>query len=126
VNSENKLEKEEQVFEINLTTYADRPEFPLIATAIQAQLAEVGITVDITIDNSSAIPSRHHDGTLEMALIARNYGILADPLTLLLNDFATHKGSDWGPTNWSSSEFTNILNKLAVQNDSRCVKAVGR
>lgn len=117
LNNENKLEKEGQVFEINLTTYADRPELPLIATAIQAQLAEVGITVDITIDNSSAIPSRHHDGTLEMALIARNYGILADPLTLLLNDFATHKGSDWGPTNWSSSEFTNILNKLAVQND---------
>ncbi|WP_237324176.1 ABC transporter substrate-binding protein [Vibrio penaeicida] len=117
LNAEQKLEKDGKVFEINLTTYADRPELPLIATAIQAQLAEVGITLDITIDSSSAIPSKHHDGTLEMALIARNYGILADPLTLLLNDFATHKGSDWGPTNWSSKEFTNLLGELSQQSD---------
>ncbi len=117
LNAENKLEREGQVFEINLTTYSDRPELPLIATAIQAQLAEVGITVDISIDNSSAIPSKHHDGTLEMALIARNFGSVVDPLALLINDFATHKGSDWGPTNWSSNEFSDILNALSVESN---------
>lgn len=52
-----------------------------------------------------------------MALVARNFGTLADPLALLLNDFASHKGSDWGPTNWSSSEFTRLLNRLSVQDN---------
>lgn len=117
LNGDNKLEREGKIFEINLTTYSDRPELPLIATAIQAQLSDVGISVDISIDNSSAIPSKHHDGTLEMALVARNFGTLADPLALLLNDFASHKGSDWGPTNWSSSEFTRLLNRLSVQDN---------
>ncbi len=117
LNGDKLLERDGKVFEVNLTTYSDRPELPLIATAMQAQLREVGILVDITIDNSSAVPSKHHDGTLEMALIARNFGTTIDPLALLLNDFATHKGSDWGPTNWSSQEFSQVLNTLSSQKD---------
>ncbi|MFB9152984.1 ABC transporter substrate-binding protein [Vibrio gallaecicus] len=109
------LSREGKTFNITLTTYSDRPELPIVATAIQAQLKEVGIQVNVSIDNSSAIPSKHKDGTLEMALVARNFGTTADPLALLMRDFASHKGSDWGPMNWSSEEFSNLLERLSVE-----------
>ncbi|MGL6170536.1 MAG: ABC transporter substrate-binding protein [Vibrio sp.] len=118
LNPQGLLEREGQLFEIQLLTYADRPELPLIATALQAQLKEVGIQVNISVDNSSAIPAKHHDGSLQMALIARNFGIIADPLPLLLNDFATHQGSDWGPTNWSSAQFSQLLTELTIEPDN--------
>ncbi|MGL4734098.1 MAG: ABC transporter substrate-binding protein [Enterovibrio sp.] len=118
LNSQGLLEREGQVFKVQLLTYADRPELPLIATALQAQLKEIGIHVEIAIDNSSSIPAKHHDGTLQMALIARNFGTVADPLPLLLSDFATHKGSDWGPTNWSSPQFSQLLAELATEPDA--------
>ena len=117
LNGDNKLEREGKIFEINLTTYSDRPELPLVATAIQAQLKEIGIQVEISIDNSSAIPAKHQDGTIELGLVARNFGATVDPLALLLKDFAEHKGSDWGPTNWSSPEFSQLLNRLSATKD---------
>ncbi|MDC5850187.1 ABC transporter substrate-binding protein [Vibrio europaeus] len=111
------LQRDGQGFVVNLTTYSDRPELPLVATAIQAQLKEIGIQVEISIDNSSAIPAKHQDGTIELGLVARNFGATVDPLALLLKDFAQHKGSDWGPTNWSSSEFSQLLNRLSTTKD---------
>jgi len=117
-NAQGMLERGDEAFVINLTTYSDRPELPVVATAIQAQLKEVGIQVDISIDNSSAIPAKHQDGTIELALVARNFGATVDPLALLLKDFAEHKGSDWGPTNWSSAEFNALLNSLSATKDS--------
>ncbi|NAW88517.1 ABC transporter substrate-binding protein [Photobacterium halotolerans] len=117
-NGQGLLERDGKVFHIQLITYADRPELPLIATALQAQWRELGIDVQISIDNSSAIPARHHDNSLEMALIARNFGTLADPLPLLMNDFATEKGSDWGPMHWSSPTFSHLLAQLAAEPDS--------
>lgn len=119
LNSKQLLEKNGEIFKIQLVTYSDRPELPLIATALQAQLRELGVDMQISIDNSSAVPAKHHDGTLEMALIARNFGTLADPLPLLMRDFATKKGSGWGPTNWESAEFTQILNQLSSEMDQQ-------
>ncbi|KGY09423.1 ABC transporter substrate-binding protein [Vibrio sinaloensis] len=116
-NDQGILEREGKPFVVNLTTYSDRPELPVVATAIQAQLKEVGIQVDISIDNSSAIPAKHQDGTIELALVARNFGATVDPLALLLKDFAEHKGSDWGPTNWSSEEFSALLSRLSATKD---------
>lgn len=118
VNDQNMLERDGKPFVVNLTTYSDRPELPVVATAIQAQLKEVGIKVDISIDNSSAIPAKHQDGTIELGLVARNFGATVDPLALLLKDFAVHKGSDWGPTNWSSQEFSRLLDRLSSTKDT--------
>ncbi len=124
LNSKQLLEKNGETFQIQLVTYSDRPELPLIATALQAQLRELGVDMQISIDNSSAIPAKHHDGTLEMALIARNFGTLADPLPLLMRDFATKKGSGWGPTNWESAQFNQILNQLSSETDQDQYRAL--
>lgn len=112
LNSDGNLVRDGESFALNLVTYADRPELTVIATAIQAQLRELGIDIDITVDNSSAIPRRHHDGTLELALVARNFGTLSDPLALLLDDTASHHGSDWGHMNWSSAELNQIFSQM--------------
>ena len=35
-----------------------------------------------------------------------------------MKDFAEHKGSDWGPTNWSSQEFSQLLTDLSATKDA--------
>ncbi|MDP5252863.1 MULTISPECIES: ABC transporter substrate-binding protein [unclassified Vibrio] len=112
LNEAGVLEKDGETFRLNLITYANRPELPLIATALQNQLAKVGIEVNVSIENSSAIPSGHHDGSLELAVIARNFGMAGTPLPLLYSDFSQPQGSDWGHMNWSNATLSDHLESL--------------
>jgi peptide/nickel transport system substrate-binding protein len=108
------LLRDGEPFRLRLITYADRPELSAIATAIQAQLAEIGVAAEVEITNSSAIPSGHQDGSLEMALIARNFGVIADPLGVMQLDLGT-AGSDWGAMNWQHPEVHRLLDELSVE-----------
>lgn len=103
-------------FELTLITYADRPELTNVATAIQAQWRRLGVQLKVNITNSSAIPSGHNDGSLQVALIARNYGVIADPLAVLSNDFSP-TGGDWGAMNWNDPSLNALFNKLNITND---------
>lgn len=96
---------------LTLTTFADRPELPVIATALQAQWRELGVAVSINVGNASEIPAGHHDGSLEMGLMARNYGLVPDPLATLGEDFSP-AGGDWGAMNWSDPRLTALLESL--------------
>lgn len=107
-----------QRFQLKMITYADRPELMVIGTAIQAQLRALGIDMALSVVNSSGIPSAHHDGTLELALIARNYGNVADPLSLLLLDFGDQGNGDWGGMNWNNRAFPQQLHALEAEQDS--------
>ncbi|RIY34266.1 hypothetical protein CKF54_01050 [Psittacicella hinzii] len=99
-----------QEFVLNLRTFPDRAELPLIATALQDQWQKLGIKVNILIGNSSEIASGHQDGSLEMALYSRNYGSLPDPTGILRQDFKVG-GSDWGTMNWQGAgKFIDMLN----------------
>ena len=109
--------RNDERFSLGLLTYADRPELTVVATAIQAQFWDLGIEVTIYVGNSSDIPYERYHGTLEMALIARNFAWANDPLALLLDDTRTHRGSDWGHMNWSSETLNQILEKLTVTLD---------
>lgn len=99
-------------FALRLLTFPDRPELPTVAAAIQDQLRQIGIAVAVSVGNSSEVPAGHRDGTLEMALGARNYALVPDPLVTLLQDFGP-EGGDWGAMGWSHPEFTDTLNALA-------------
>ncbi|WP_417585902.1 ABC transporter substrate-binding protein [Nitrincola sp.] len=109
--------RDNQRFSLDLITYADRPELTVVATAIQAQLAELGVEVRVSVTNSSAIPAGHQDGSLEMALIARNYGFIADPLGVMLADFGADKGGDWGAMQWDNTEVPALLKTLEEETD---------
>lgn len=105
-----------QRFTLTLLTYPDRPELPLIAMVIQQQLREVGIEVIINSTNSSEIPARHHDGSLQMALYARNFALTPDPGGTLLQDYGS-QGGDWGAMNWHDNAFDKALSTLSRSND---------
>ncbi len=110
------LAKDGQPYRVTLRTFSDRPELPPIATAIQAQLREVGIDLQIAIVNSGEIPAGHKDGTLDCALFARNFSLVPDPLGTLLQDFGP-TGGDWGAMNWSRPALNAILEKLGSTAD---------
>ncbi|WP_028116988.1 ABC transporter substrate-binding protein [Ferrimonas senticii] len=105
------LTKDGQRFELTLVTYADRPELTVVATAIQAQWAELGIDLAIDVSNSSMIPAGHNDGSLEVALMARNFATLADPLATLIQDYS-NGGGDWGAMNWPQPQLDSAFAEL--------------
>ncbi|WP_435771352.1 ABC transporter substrate-binding protein [Nocardioides sp. SYSU DS0651] len=95
------LHKDGKPLELQLLTYPDRAELPALATAIQAALEEVGVKVDVEVANSSEVPARHADGSLELALVAKHFALVSDPLVDVAAVFAPG-GSDWGVTGWES------------------------
>lgn len=107
------LEKDGTRFSVSLLTYASWPELPPIATALQAQLRQVGIDVKVSVGNSSEIPARHQDGTLEMGLVSRLYSIVPDPVGTMLQDYGPG-GSDWGSMGWDNKEIQGIVEQLAA------------
>lgn len=106
------LVRDGERFALTLTTYPDRPELPLSAAVLQQMLADLGIEVVIDSTNSSEIPVRHADGTLDIALIARNFALVPDPIGTILTDYAP--GGDWGAMGWDNAEFTALIRDLAA------------
>lgn len=105
------MEKDGAPLRLNLLTYPDRPELPALATAIQASLEEVGVDVDVEVANSSEVPLRHADGTLELALVARHFALVSDPLVTVADTFAP-AGSDWGVDGWSDPRLSQAVDQL--------------
>lgn len=105
--------KDGRRFAVELRTFSDRPEQPPMAAAIQAQLKDVGIEVAVAIVNSGEIPAGHRDGTLQMALLARNFALVPDPLGTILQDYGP-QGGDWGAMNWSNAAFARAVAALAA------------
>lgn len=105
------LSKDGKPFKFTLRTFSDRPELPIIATALQNQWKQIGVDVVVSVGNFSEIPAGHQDGSLEMGLYARNYGLVPDLMGALLPDFAP-QGGDWGVMNWSNEELMQALNRL--------------
>ena len=89
------LVREGERFAILLRTFPDRPELPLIAAALQDQWRDIGVELEVSVANYSEIPAGHQDGTLHVALYARNYGLTPDPIGTVLADFGAG-GGDWG------------------------------
>lgn len=110
------LTKDGDPLRLNLVTYPDRPELPALATAIQASAREAGIDIEVEVTNSSEIPARHADDSLELALLARHFALVSDPLVTVADTFAP-EGSDWGVHNWSDPELTAAIDELLAGPD---------
>jgi peptide/nickel transport system substrate-binding protein len=107
------LQRNGERLSFSLRTFPDRPELPLVVAAIQEQLRQTGVEIRVAIGNSGDIPLRHRDGSLELALAARQYGLVPDPIGTLLQDFGT-KGGDWGAMNWQNNSLQAALAELAT------------
>lgn len=116
------LARHGQPFKLTLRTLADRPELPLVATALQRQWHELGVELVITVGHANAIASGHHDGSLEMGLMGRNYGLVPNPLVTLLKDMGSdpdNMGGDWGTMNWRDDEVAEWLDTLRQSDDEQ-------
>jgi len=111
------LQKEGERFSILLRTFPDRPELPLIAAALQDQWRDIGVELEISVANYSEIPAGHQDGTLHVALYARNYGLTPDPIGTVLSDFGAG-GGDWGAMGWENMAVVNALDMIATTSDT--------
>ncbi|MDQ0680086.1 peptide/nickel transport system substrate-binding protein [Arthrobacter pascens] len=115
--SDGTLERDGKKFSVTLRTFPDRPELPVLATAIQAKLKELGIALDVKVGNSSEIPAGHKDGSLELALYSRNYALVPDALVTLADDFAP-EGGDYGAMGWNDPALTSAFDALASGHDA--------
>jgi len=105
------LQKDGETLEIEILTYPDRPELPLVAAVLEQAFAAIGARATINSTNFTEIPTRHNDGTLNTALFARNFALLPDPVGTLLQDYAP--GGDWGAMGWSNTAFTAGVKAMA-------------
>jgi len=98
--------------QLSLRTFPDRPELPVIASALQEQWRQAGIAVQVNVGNSGDIPLGHRDGSLQLGLAARNYCTVPDPTGTLMQDF-TAAGGDWGAMGWTSDALVQALSELS-------------
>ena len=61
--------------------------------------------------NSSEIPAGQGDDSLELALIAKHFALVSDPLVDVADVFAPD-GSDWGVMNWSDPAVNRAVSTL--------------
>ncbi|MGP9767629.1 ABC transporter substrate-binding protein [Halomonas sp. AOP13-D3-9] len=116
------LARNGQPFKLTLLTLADRPELPLVANALQRQWHELGVELGITVGHANAIASSHRDGSLEVGLMGRNYGLVPNPLVTLLDDMGSdpdNMGGDWGTMNWNDDEVAKWLDTLRQSTDQQ-------
>ncbi len=110
------LVKDGDRFAVTLRTFPDRPELPLIAAALQDMWREIGIELTVDVNNYSMIPQGHQDGSLHLALYARNYGLTPDPVGTVLQDFGS-AGGDWGAMGWDRPDVAEALARVAATDD---------
>ncbi|WP_207208107.1 ABC transporter substrate-binding protein [Salipiger sp. IMCC34102] len=105
------LARDGERFALTLTTYPDRPELPLVAAVLEQQFRTIGVELTINTTNSSEIPSGHQDGSLELALIARNFSLVPDPIGTVMSDYVGN--GDWGAMNWQNEQFATLVRGIA-------------
>lgn len=110
------LAKDGERFKVLLRTFPDRPELPLMAAALQDQWRAIGVELEVSVASYSEIPAGHQDGTLEVALYARNYGLTPDPIGTTMQDFGIG-GGDWGSMGWDNAEVAEALNEISMTAD---------
>jgi peptide/nickel transport system substrate-binding protein len=82
-----------------LMTIANRPELPVMAAAIQAQLKNVGMEITIEAGPTGNIPAAIKDGTMQMTMFARTYVNVPEVIATIIPDY-TRERSNWGTMNW--------------------------
>lgn len=94
---------------------SNRPEIPVMATAIQAQLRAIGMDLAIEVTQSSSIPDAVRDGTMQMTMIARTYVNVPDPIGTFIPDY-TRERSVWGTLNWAGRDRMKALTGEYIAN----------
>ena len=109
----------------SLCTYTSRPTLPLVAQAVQAQLAEIGVTVDLQVGEYSACKKLVTDNTHEAILIARGpvYGGY-EPTTLYASDYSCEGNFNWSV--YCNPDFDARLAEAQATDDTAARYAISK
>jgi len=109
----------------SLMTYSSRPTLPLVAQAVQAQLAEIGVTVDLQVGEYSACKKAVTDNAHDAILIARGpvYGGY-EPTTLYASDYSSDGNYNWSV--YSNPEFDALLKNAQATDDTEARYALSQ
>lgn len=101
---------------VRLWTFPNRPEMPVLATAVQSMLGEAGIKVEVTVGDYSAQEPKVLAGDFDMFLNSRSYlSDFADAASVLTSDY-TCKGS-YNIDHFCSAEFDRLVAGLSTTSD---------
>jgi peptide/nickel transport system substrate-binding protein len=79
--------------DLTLLAYNERPEFADLAAVIQADLAEIGVTVTIQTGEYASVEPAMLAGDFDLALLSRNHLTdIADPIGFLTADYTCDGG----------------------------------
>lgn len=105
-----------------LRTFANRPELPVIATAMQAQFRAVGFDLGISVGEWQAIYEGQKDGSLDLGLSSRNLVMVPDAIASIALDYAADSVAPGGSgtTNWRHDGLRQeVARYLAEVDDKR-------
>lgn len=111
-----------------IRTFANRPELPTIAAAMQTQFHQIGFELSISVGEWSAIVEGQRDGTLELGLSSRNLTIVPDPIATVALDYTVDTPSPGavGTTNWRNDELRTLVSTYFSTSDSAKQPALRR
>lgn len=111
-----------------IRTFPNRPELPVIASAMQAQFKAVGFDLAISVGEWQAIYEAQKDGSLDLGLSSRNLVMVPDPIGTIALDYASDivatGGS--GTTGWRHDGLRRDVEQYMREADDGRSKALRR
>lgn len=109
LNSDGVREKNGKVLELNLVTYASRPDLPILMQIAASQLDNIGIKVKTSIaDDITKVAA---DGEYDLMFYAQFTAPYGEPLFFLKQIFDSNSETNY--PRYKSAEFDNILNEIS-------------
>ena len=105
-NGDGIREKDGQDFEFTAITYTERPGLPLIAEALQSQLKELGMKVNVSTMDNAAIEERKEKGEWGIYLAGMATAMAPSSLYYLNNNYSSEKTE---PIGYVNEEFDKLL-----------------
>ena len=109
------LDKDGTPFEFTLLTYPERPGLPLIAEAMQSQLKELGMKVNVSTMDWSAMSERMENGEWGVALSGSATAMAPSSLYYLNNNYSSEQLASCG---YKNKKFDKLLAKGASTFDT--------
>ena len=96
---------------VRLWTFPNRPEMPVLATAIQSMLGQAGITVDVQVGDYAAREPEILAGRYDMFLNSRSYlSDYADATSTLTSDYTC--GGSYNIDQYCSPAYDALIDRL--------------
>lgn len=102
--------------QLELLAYTGRTELKDVGAIIQAQLAEIGIKVNLRVAEYPAIEPQMISGSYDMALLSRGYLTdIAEPFGFLTADYSC--GGSYNMSHYCSEEVDALIEKASSLSD---------